>query len=49
MQHDLRADRQREGGTEVNSADGTDSFGKTASIFLGQAVAGTVNRVELVE
>ena len=49
MQHDLLADRQREGVTEYNVTDETDSFGKTASIFLGQEVAGTVNRVELVE
>lgn len=35
--------------TEYNVTDETDSFGKTASIFLGQEVAGTVNRVELVE
>ena len=49
MQHDLLADRQREGVIEYNVTDETDSFGKTASIFLGQEVAGTVNRVELVE
>lgn len=48
MRHDLLAQRDRPGITEYNVTDETDTFGKTASIFLGQEVSGTVNRVELV-
>ena len=41
------AQRQRQGITEYNVTDETESFNRTASIFLGEQVKGAVNRIEL--
>lgn len=47
MQNNLLADRTTPGTTEYNVTDETDTFDRTASIFLQEKVTGTVNRIEL--
>ena len=47
MKNGQLAQRQRQGITEYNVTDETESFNRTASIFLGEQVKGAVNRIEL--
>ena len=47
MKNDMLADREEQGVTEYNVTDETETFDKTASIFLGEKVTGAVNRVTL--
>ena len=48
MKNGMLSDREELGVTEYNVTDETDTFDKTASIFLREKVSGAVNRIELV-
>ena len=48
MKNGMLSDREEPGVTEYNVTDETDTFDKTASIFLREKVSGAVNRIELV-
>lgn len=48
MKNAMLAQREEEGTTEYNVTDETETFDKTASVFLGEKVTGAVNRIELL-